>query len=70
MKKGGQQIELSAESKKKGQQIELSAKSKVKVNEMYSNCEYSYRPVIIGFVQCQHSSVELVKNENEKCKWK
>ena len=27
---------------------------------MYSNCYDSYRPVIIGFVQYQHSSVQLV----------
>ena len=27
---------------------------------MYSNCYDSYRPVIIGFVEYQHSSVQLV----------
>ena len=27
---------------------------------MYSNCKDSYRPVIIGFMQYQHSSVQLV----------
>ena len=27
---------------------------------MYSNCYDSYRPVIIGFVEHQHSSVQLV----------
>ena len=35
-------------------------KSKVGINEMFSNCEDSYRPVIVGFVQYQHSSVQLV----------
>ena len=29
-------------------------------SKMYSNCKDSYRPVIIGFVQYQHSSVQLV----------
>ena len=38
----------------------LKEKSKVGLNEMFSNCEDSYRPVIIGFVQYQHSSVQLV----------
>ena len=38
----------------------LKTKSKVGINEMFSNCSDSYRPVIIGFVQYQHSSVELV----------
>ena len=35
-------------------------KLKVGINEMLSNCEDSYIPVIIGFVQYQHSSVQLV----------
>ena len=35
-------------------------KSKVGINEMFNNCQDSYRPVIIGFVQYQHSSVQLV----------
>ena len=36
-------------------------KSKVGINETYSNYEEdSYRPVIIGFMQYQHSSVQLV----------
>ena len=38
----------------------LKKKSKVGINEMYNNCQDSYRPVIIGFVQYQHSSVQLV----------
>ena len=47
------QIEFSAERN----QFEKKIKSG---NEMYGNCENSYRPVIIGFVQYQHSSVKLV----------
>ena len=35
-------------------------KSKVEINEMYNNCQDSYRPVIVAFVQCQYSSVQLV----------
>ena len=39
----------------------LKKKSKVgEKGRMYSNCKDSYRPVIIGFVQYQHSSVQLV----------
>ena len=38
----------------------LKKKSKVGINEMYSNCLDSYRPVIICFVQYQDSSVQLV----------
>ena len=38
----------------------LKKKSKVGINEMSSNCQDSYRPVIIGFMQYQHSSVQLV----------
>ena len=38
----------------------LKKKSKVGINEMFSNCLDSYRPVIIGFMQYQHSSVQLV----------
>ena len=48
------QIEFSAESN------QFEKKSKVGINEMFSNCYNSYRPVIIGFVQYQHSSVQLV----------
>ena len=51
---GGKRIEFSAESK------HFEKKSKVEINEMLSNCEDSYIPVIIGFVQYQHSSVQLV----------
>ena len=51
---GGKQIEFSAES------TNLKKKSKVGINEMFSNCKDSYRPVIIGLVQYQHSSVQLV----------
>ena len=38
----------------------LKKKSKVGINEMFSNCQDSYRPMIIGFAQYQHSSVQLV----------
>ena len=38
----------------------LKKKSKVGINEILSNCEDSYIKVIIGFVQYQHSSVQLV----------
>ena len=38
----------------------LKKKSEVGINEMFSNCYDSYGPVIIGFVQYQHSSVQLV----------
>ena len=51
---GGKQIEFSVESN------QFEKKSKVGINEMFSNCLDSYRPVIIGFVQYQHSSVQLV----------
>ena len=33
---------------------------------MYGNCEDSYRPVIIGFVQYQHSSVQLVLKKMDR----
>ena len=32
----------------------------MEINEMYSNCRDSYRPVTIGFVQWQQPSVQLV----------
>ena len=51
---GGKQIEFSAESN------QFEKKSKVGINEMLSTCSDSYRPVIIGFVQYQHSSLQLV----------
>ena len=38
----------------------IHSKNSMEINEMYSNCWESYRPVIIGFVQCQHFSVQLV----------
>ena len=38
----------------------LKKKSKVGINEMFSNSQDSYRPVIIGSMQYQHSSVQLV----------
>ena len=38
----------------------LKKKSKVGINEMLISCQNSYRPVIIGFVQYQHSSVQPV----------
>ena len=37
----------------------LKKKLKVGISEMHSNSEDSYRPVIIGFVHYQHSSVQL-----------
>ena len=33
---------------------------------MYSNCEDNYRPVIICFVQCQHSSVQFVPKKMDR----
>ena len=42
-------------------------KSKLRINETLSNCQDSYRPVIIGFVQYQHSSVQpVVKKKIDK----
>ena len=41
-------------------------KSKVQINKMYSNCSDSYRPVIIGFVQCQQSSVQSVLKKMDR----
>ena len=51
---GGKQIEFSAESN------QFEKKSIVGIIEMFSNCYNSYRPVIIGFMQYPHSSVQLV----------
>ena len=31
---------------------DLTKLSKVKINEVYSNCLDSYKPMIIGFAQC------------------
>ena len=44
----------------------LKKKSKVGTNEMFNNCLDSYRPVIIGFVQYQHSSVQLVVKKMDR----
>ena len=41
--KWSKQIEFSAESN------QFERKTKLGINEMHSNCEDSYRPVIIGF---------------------
>ena len=38
-----------------------------KMNIMYNNCYDTYRPVIIGFVQYQHSSVQLVLKNGSEC---
>ena len=55
-----EQIEFSAESNR------FEKKSKVRINEMYSNCLDSYRPVIIGYVQCQYSSVQLILKKTDR----
>ena len=41
-------------------------KSKMEMNEMCSYCEDIYRPVIIDFVQYQHSSVQLDLTRKER----
>ena len=49
----GQKIKFSAGN------ILFETKSKVGINEIQSNCQDSYGPVIIRFLQCQPSSVKL-----------
>ena len=41
-------------------------KSKMGINEIFSNCYDSYRPVIIGFEQYQHSSVQIVMKKRDR----
>ena len=57
-KGGGEQNEFSAECNG------CETKSKMEINEMYSNCQDSYRPMIQGFRQFKHSLVQLVLKKN------